>query len=244
MALIGWAGGAWSVMAWALSAAILALSLTQSVHAETKATGSHTSESWQLVRDDPSAEIALWSRRRGDALPNLRATAVIDAPLLSLAAVLLDSSRAHEWVYRTREARSLESQGPLQGVMLFVTSMPWPLADREVVVAWSMKQDPETFVITLAGRAVAGHLPQDPSRVRMPLFESLWQLRPRADGRVDVLFEAVADPGGNLSLAPLRQFVAMAMQEGPRQTVLALREIVRRPTYARPALPGLRSAPR
>ncbi len=201
-------------------------------------------DGWQLWREDAGTETRLWFRRRPDALPALRATTVIDAPLLALAAVLLDAEHAHEWVYATREARRLESDGPLRGVTLFITGMPWPLADREAVVAWNMAQDPETLVVTLTGHSAPGLRPVREDRVRMTAFDSLWQLRPRADGRVDVLFEGFADPGGSLSHAALRRLVAIAMLEGPWHTLGALREIVRRPVYAQDGLAGPRAPSR
>ena len=55
---------------------------------------------------------------------------------------------------------------------------------------------------------------------------------------------AHGDPGGNLARPPLRDFLAAALWEGPWQTVMALREIVRRPIYAQAELPFLREPKR
>jgi hypothetical protein len=199
---------------------------------------------WQLRHEDDATGTRVWLRHRKGELPAFRATTTIEARLVALAAVLLDPTRTHEWVYRTREAMLLKSDGPLRGVSLVVTAMPWPLLDREAVVVWAMAQDPQTLAITLVGHGDAGWLPLRHDRVRMPAFESRWQLTPRADGRVDVLFEGHGDPGGNLAHSPLREFLASSLWEGPLHTLVGFREIVQRPVYSLAELPFLREPSR
>lgn len=195
---------------------------------------------WQLRQEDPQTGTRVWIRERPEGLPEFRAATTIPARLSSLAAVLLDPTRTQDWVFRAREAVLLSSDGPTRGVTLVVTAMPLPLSDRESIVEWEMTQDPQSLAVTMAGRSVPDRLPPHPDRVRMPNFESRWQLSPRPDGRVDVLFEGFADPGGNLALPLLRHVVAAAVWEAPWNTVRALREIVQRPPFPQAELPFIR----
>ena len=195
---------------------------------------------WRLQREDAATSTLVWAGQRPDGVPAFRATTVIDARLSSLAAVLLDSSRAAEWVYRLREATLLRTEGPTRGVTLVVTSLPFPLKDRESVVAWEMTQDPGTLAVTVTCRAAADSPPKHPDRVRMSVFDSRWLLTPRPDGRVEVLFEGMGDPAGNLALPLLRHFASAAVSEGPWHTILALRRIVREPPFPQAQLPFIR----
>ncbi len=197
-------------------------------------------EDWQLRQEDLQTQTRVWLRPRPDGVPAFRATTVIPARLSSLAAVLLDDTRTPEWVYRARQAVPLSRDGPTRGVTLVITRMPFPLADRESIVAWEMTQDARTHVVTLAGRSAPQALPPHPERVRMPQFESQWMLAPRPDGQVDVSFSGVGDPGGNLSGPVLRQFVASAVWEAPWFTVHRLREMVRKPEFVQAQLPFIR----
>jgi hypothetical protein len=198
---------------------------------------------WQLRHEDPDPGIRVWLRERAGQTPAFRASLPLQARLSSLAAVLLDSGRTQDWVYRARQAVLLESEGPARGVTLVVTAMPWPLADRESVVAWQMTQDPQTLVVTMAGHAVPHALPPHPGRVRMPAFESRWQLTPLPGGRVEVVFEGQADLGGNLALPPLRDFVGQAAWQAPRHTLEGLREIVQRTEFSTAVLPFIQEPP-
>src|SRR3990167_1947968 len=156
---------------------------------------------WLLRHADPDTGTQVWLRDRGDQAPAFRASTRVAARLSSLAALLLDSERLPAWVYRTRSVQQLQQDSAQQGVSLVVTAMPWPLDDRESVVAWRLQQSASTQVITLSGRGVepAGQpwLPEPaPGRVRMPSFASQWVFAPVAGsaGQVDVVFEGHATP--------------------------------------------------
>lgn len=216
----------------ASSGLVLLVAATQSVPQE--------DPTWRLRTEDADLPARVYLRDRPGAAPAFRATTVIDARLSALATVLLDASRTQDWVYRVRHAELLQSEGPNRGITLVITGMPFPLADRESVVSWEMTQDPQTLVVSLKGQQAPHAPPSHPARVRMPVFESLWTLAPRSDGRVDVMFEGMADLGGNLDGPVLRHFVSAAVWQGPWNTVLALHRMVRLPEYAQATLGFIR----
>jgi hypothetical protein len=199
---------------------------------------------WRLQREDPATSTKVWAGERPDGVPAFRATTVIEARLTSLVAVLLDTTRAPAWVYRLREAALLRTEGPTRGVTLVVTSSPFPLKDRESVVAWDVAQDPGNLAVTVMCRPAADAPANRPDRVRMSVFESRWLFTPRADGRVEVLFEGMGDPGGNLAFPLLRHFANAAVWEGPWHTILSLHKIVREPPFPQAELPFIREPAR
>jgi hypothetical protein len=196
--------------------------------------------SWQLRQEDPVTGLRVWLRERAGQAPAFRATMPLQARLSAVAAVLLDHTRTQDWVFRARESVLLESDGPARGVTLVHTALPWPLADRESVVSWQMTQDPQTLVVTMAGHAVPHAQPTAPGRVRMPAFESRWQLTPLPGGWLDVRFEGHGDLGGNLARPLLRDFVGQAAWQAPWHTLQGLREIVQRPEFSQAVLPFIR----
>jgi hypothetical protein len=195
---------------------------------------------WHLQREDAATSTKAWSGQRADGIPAFRATTVVEARLSSLVAVLLDTSRAPQWVYRLREAALLRTDGPTRGVTLVVTASPFPLKDRESVVAWEVAQDPNSLAVTVTCRPTADAPALRADRVRMAVFESRWLFTPRPDGRVEVLFEGMGDPGGNLAWPVLRHFANAAVWEGPWHTVLSLHRMVREPPFPQAELAFIR----
>lgn len=199
---------------------------------------------WRLRHVDADTGTRVWLRERADGPPAFRASLRVQARLSSLAALLLDGPHMPEWVYRTKSVQRLQQDGPQRGVSLVVTAMPWPLDDRESVVAWQLRQSPASLAVTLSGQGVepAGQpwLPAPaPGRVRMPSFASRWTFTPVAGlaGEVEVVFEGHGDLGGNLALPLLRLFVDAAIWEAPLQTVNALPGMLQRPAYRDAVLP-------
>jgi hypothetical protein len=199
-----------------------------------------TGADWQLRHHDAATDTSVYQRDRADGLPAFRAVTRMHTRLSALVAVVQDSAHMPEWVYRTRLAETLERDGPTQGVSRVVTAMPWPLWDREAIVAWQLTQDAQTDSVTLAGHSDPVALPAPPDQVRMPSFESRWHFEPVGGGDVEVTFEGHADLGGNLALPLLRMFVAAAVWQAPLETINGLRRMVRKPAYRDAVLPYIR----
>jgi hypothetical protein len=204
------------------------------------ARGAGEDPGWQQQHMDAATGTVVSMREHADGWPEFRAVTTMSARLSALVSVVLDSAHMHEWVYRTRSARVLELDGPTRGVSIVVSALPWPLWDREAVVAWQLTQDPQTGTVVLAGESAGDRLPPPTDRVRMPSFQSRWQFVPQGGGQVEVWFEGHADLGGNLSLAPLRAFVAAAAWQAPLETINGLRQQVQRPEYRAAVLPYIR----
>jgi START domain len=192
---------------------------------------------WVLRHRDDAQDTRVYLLDRGDALPAFRVLTQVSVRLSALTAVLLDREHMPEWVYRTRRVQAIGASQPTEGVSQVITAMPWPLRDREAVVAWKLEQDPHTGAVTIDGHSAPDSLPPSDAWVRMPTFESRWRFTPRPDGTVEVLFEGLGDPGGNLNAPLLRQFMREAVWQAPLQTVLALRQRVGRAPYRDAVLP-------
>lgn len=196
---------------------------------------------WQLRQFDEASGTSVYLRARGDDTPAFRCVTHLRVRLATLVAVLLDTDGMPEWVFRTRRVVRLEADATsTSGVSQVVTAMPWPLLDREAIVAWRITQETETLAVTIDGRSAPERLAPTPGLVRMPSFESQWRFSPLANGTVEVRFEGHGDPGGKLALPALRGFVDAAVWQGPLQTMKALRGVVTRPDYRDAMLPFIR----
>lgn len=198
---------------------------------------------WQLQVSDAASGIEIYLSPRGDEPPAFRGVMQLQARVSALTAVLLDTQRMPEWVYRTRRVLPLAQQGPFRGVSQVITAMPWPLLDREAIVAWELSQDGQGGAVTLSGRNAPQGLPPSAGLLRMPRFESQWRFTPVAAGRVEVVFEGHGDPGGSLASPLLRGFVAAAVWEAPLRTLQGLQRMVVQPIYRDARLPFITEPP-
>lgn len=196
---------------------------------------------WQLRQQDDATGTRVYLRDRGGGeAPEFRAETRVKARLTALVALLLDTERMPAWVFRARRAAVLVGNEPTSGLSQVIFGMPWPLRDREAIVAWRVEQDPASGAVTIRGTSASERWPVDAAWVRMPNFESHWRFAPRGNGEVDVEFAGYGEPGGSLALPVLRSFAYAAVWEAPLATVIALRGQVQLPAYRDAVLPFVR----
>lgn len=201
------------------------------------AQGAEESTPWRLRALDEEQGVEVFLRDRSDGLPEFLAVTRVDARLATLVSVIRDRDAMPQWVYRTRKVELLEQPEPTRGLVRVLTGMPWPLSDREAIVAWELQQDPQTLAVVYRGRRGDGRLAPAPGVVRMPRFESSWSFRPLGGGRVEVRFSGYADLGGAVGSGLLAAFVASAAWIAPLETVRGLRSQIDLPRHRDAVVP-------
>lgn len=194
-------------------------------------------EDWQLARE--RSGISVWTRAQPDyPIHAFKATTVVPGSLNAVVALILDTTNAQRWAYRTPRIDVLERDETAGTFVIRAdTDFPWPLTDRDVVLAGVIRQDERTRSVSIRSRSLQE--PKYPERdgfLRMPDMEGLWLLRPLPGGQVEVTMSGRADPGGAIPAS----VVNLIIHETPYQTLRRLREVVQAPRYQQARVPGIR----
>ena len=150
---------------------------------------------WELSHDSDGIRI---SERPypGSPLREFRGERRLVASLGEVMALLRDADYNASWVYRSGGARVIASAGPHQAYVYGIVDAPWPMDDRDTVVRFDYRQDPDTFVITIDITNMPDYLPEQPGRVRVPDFGGFWRLAPLPRGEVAITYQVRGAPGG------------------------------------------------
>jgi hypothetical protein len=150
---------------------------------------------WELSYDSDNIRV---SERPypGSPLREFRGERRLQARLGEVMALLRDADYNASWVYRSGGARIVASPGPEQAYVYGVVDAPWPMEDRDTVVRFDYRQDPDTLVITIEITNIPEYLPEQPGRVRVPDFGGFWRLAPLPAGEVAVTYQVRGAPGG------------------------------------------------
>lgn len=185
-------------------------------------------EGWRLSLDRDNVRV--WKRaEEGSDILSFRAETVIHTSLTSLLALFYDLDAAPQWLDHTRRVVALQRDDTHHSyVMLIETEMPWPLRDRDAVIAGHWWQDPATHVIYMRGKAAPrGSYPENPAFLRYYDLRNDWTFVPMANGDVRVIMEGHADPAGNLPAWA----VNLLIQESPFHTLQNMRNVVVQERY-------------
>ena len=132
----------------------------------------------------------------GSDLQEIRGVTRVEAPLNAVMALLKDADFNRNWVYRSGGARILEEHGYEQAYVYGIVDAPWPMQDRDTVVRFDYRQDPETGEIMITINNFPHFIPPEKNYVRVPDFGGFWALRPEPDGWVEVTYQVYGNPGG------------------------------------------------
>jgi hypothetical protein len=193
--------------------------------------GAARADEWQLKIEDAQADIRVYYRTHESGFTEFRAVTHVRSQLSGLVALFRDVDTMPEWVYRNRKAATLTRISDTEVYAYTVSEMQWPLKDRDAVVHTTLSQDPETLAVTIRGRGVPGHIPENEAYVRMRAVESFWRFTPSGSGMVEVVFQGHGDPGGNLSSGLLQWVTRLVLWEAPFYTLLGLQKVVFRDAY-------------
>ncbi|MDF7822881.1 START domain-containing protein [Pontiellaceae bacterium B12227] len=152
---------------------------------------------WKLARDHDGIQV--YTREiEGIAFRQFKGAVTIEAPLSAVVAAFEDLDAAEKWVRSCKKMELLERVSPTETYVYSYSPAPWPIRDRDVVVRNTISQDPESLVVTIQQTAAPRKTMRLANTIRIELIEGCWKMTPRPDGKTDLEYSVLSDPGGGL----------------------------------------------
>jgi len=180
---------------------------------------------WEKIGD--SDGIAVFRREvPGSPLIAFKGEGYVDASIVRVASVIVDSARATEWVDSLTESKIIRQVSEIETVHYDHIGTPFVLKDRDFVSNCKLEFDPSHKNITLKIHAVSDPLAPPTSYVRGELLHSSFSLTSAAHGkRTFVVAEIHADPKGSVA----HWIVNLFQKRWPNSTMTRLRAQVAKP---------------
>ena len=191
----------------------------------------------ELARDCKGVKV--WTRDEpGFPISAFKAVTVVDSSLSGLVSLIMDTDRINLWAYRIMRIEVLARDDVASTFVIRTeTDFPWPLTNRDVVLAGQVSQDEKSRTVTVRSRSTpAGQYPSHPDFLRMPEMIGDWIFRPLGGGKVEVTMIGRANPAGNIPYG----VVNLIIHETPYQTLIGLRKIIGQERYQRARLSQIR----
>jgi hypothetical protein len=215
-----------------LATILLFFSFNLTAHADTS--------DWVLDKEEEDIQLKIYTREVfGSSLKEFKGIMIAETTLTALAALLLDSNAAPQWMHQCEKFEIVEQIDPLNAVIYFVNGAPWPVSDRDAVISSSMNQDPKTLALRVGVDAIKGHVPEDDNYVRIPRMTGFWAFNPLADGKVEIIYQAHVEPGGSLP-AWLANSVVV---DTPYHTMSNMLDMLKLEKYQQADIPLIQNGP-
>lgn len=144
----------------------------------------------------------------------------VNTSLSSIVALLNDVEAYPKWIYHCEEAKILKKNSDKHLIRYQKTAAPWPVDSRDLAVEVNTYQDDKTKIVYQKINAVPDYTPIAEDYVRVREFKALWTLKPLKNGVVQVEYELIANPAGNIP----SWLVNLAVVEGPYETSINMKK--------------------
>lgn len=189
---------------------------------------------WRLQKEQSG--IRIYTRPDPESpLDEFKGVVELDTRLSSLVKLIRDAHRTTEWMHRSGGTRVIETVSWYEQILHTITLSPWPISNRDVILRATLRQDPETLVITIELQSLESHSRHQSGYVRMPRLEGKWIFKPLNTGLIQVSYQMSADPGGTIP----GWLAGNSSIDMPYVTLKNMREILREAIYATATVEGV-----
>jgi hypothetical protein len=181
---------------------------------------------WQLKKFENG--ISIYTRTpENSKYKELKAVYQIKSSLSSIIAVLNDFESFPKWVYRCEKSIALKKDSDNHIIRYQTVVAPWPVDNRDMVLEVNSFQDKKTKIVYQKVNSIPDYISLVKGHVRVREFRALWTLIPLKNGFVEVNYELLVNPGGNIPA----WLVNLALVDGPFDTSVKMREMLMNEKY-------------
>ncbi len=180
---------------------------------------------WEKFDEDDG--IAVFRREvPGSPIIALRGEGVVNAPLLRVASVLIDTARAPEWIDSLAETKIVRKLSDDEQIEWDHISTPFILKDRDFVFDIKMELNPQDKQLSLNYHSVYDSGAPKTDYVRGEFAFGTFTLTSIEGGKkTRMLCEVLADPKGSVA----KWIVNLFQKDWPHKTIESLRKQVGKP---------------
>jgi ribosome-associated toxin RatA of RatAB toxin-antitoxin module len=209
----------------AISVLLLAMCCSGSSAAEKK------EAEWILAKEQNGVKV--YTRQvEGIAYKEFKGVITIKTSLASLVALVRDVESLPDWMKNCSVSKVLSQINAHETYTYTLSKAPWPVKDRDSIIHSVISQARETSVVTIRQASKPGYIKEKKDIIRVKRIKGLWQFSPQAGGEIEVVYQALSDPGGAVPV----WLVNSTLVSQPYETLLNMRKVVQREKYQKAKL--------
>ncbi len=181
---------------------------------------------WQLKKFGNG--ISIYTRTTENSkYKELKSVFQIKTSLSSIIALLNDFESYPQWVYRCEKSKAIKKDSDKHLIRYQSIMAPWPVDNRDMVLDVNSYQDEKTKIVYQKVICLPDYISPVAGHVRIREFRAQWTLKPLKNGMVEVEYELLVNPGGNIPA----WIVNMAVVDGPFETSVNMKEWLMKDKY-------------
>ena len=177
---------------------------------------------WELAKDKNN--IKVYTRKDATSrFKSIKVDATLTGTMDKLLKVLMDANSNKEWVYNTNTSYVIKKNTPFDVISYTETNVPWPASNRDVPLHMTLLQDVKNNSLKVTAKGVPDAIPCKKDIVRIPYFNSWWDVKYDGKNKLHISYFLEMDPGGSVPAWLVNMFIA----RGPYETFYGLSKMMK-----------------
>lgn len=163
----------------------------------------------------------------GSSFKEIKVITTFESSLSGIVALLNDKESFPKWIYRCEEARQLEKVSDFEYYHYQKTSAVWPVSDRDVIIHFVIRQNPQNKKITITATGQPEYMKSNKGIVRVRDYYAIWEFEPLPGGKVNGTYTLRLNPGGDVPA----WIINLGVAEGPVNTIKNMKKMLNEAKY-------------
>ncbi len=175
-------------------------------------------DGWKLEKDKNGIKVYT-QKTNSSNLKDSRAVAIINADTREILELFVDVENHWKWMDRIKISRMVKKVSESEFFVYYEAVAPWPVSNRDLVTRYRVTMS-DNGSIKIESIGEPNFIPKKDGLVRISEAISSWELIPREDNTVEVIFTNHSNPGGGVP----DWLANMAATDNPYNTLKNLRD--------------------
>ena len=152
---------------------------------------------WKLEKSKDGIQVYS-SEQKNSSFKAIKVECTLTGTYNKLISILTNVSGFHKWIYNNKQSQLLKKHSALDFVYYSETSMPFPVANRDVIIRMQIKTDSLPKFMTVSGSNQNDYIPAIPGLQRIPHYRANWKITMPTANSLHIVYHLEVDPGGSL----------------------------------------------
>lgn len=178
-----------------LSVGLLLATPSANKNTSTVNNGNPSSDEWEVVRNNNGViTYVRWLHHNdGSKTRERKGDMQVECSLRKTVEVLTDPDETKKWMSGVSENYLLSKSNPSEWYTYTLYSIPWPFNNRDLVSAFTVKNNPGNKTVIINIKSKADHVPPKPGIERLRDYDATWTITETAPRKVHIVFSAISN---------------------------------------------------
>ncbi len=174
---------------------------------------------WKLSKSKDGIKVYTRTSKES-VVKEFKAMTTVKLSLDQVTELFENVSDYHKWMANVSTCKLIQSINENETLVYYTSELPWPINDRDMVVRIE-KYESEDGSLCFYMSCEDDVLEEYDDYLRIKLANGVWEFTPNTDSSIEITYQFLGDPGGNLPAWVLNLFIV----DGPFETLENIREM-------------------